>query len=449
MKRVVMMERWFYRKGTRRLTWRVEWMPRFKNRGRFEYSSIVRGKLDSAIDSHPDTEGVKSTVERKKSLLDEVVEEETELILVLEELSLSRKKRVESRSEKVAKAQSTISMTGVDDGKMHTSRGEVRARRQFSSSEPQDEQNSTKVEEEANLDETAEERERLNRHLMLKGYSQKEVDAIKDDTYVKEEEEVAEVLGVVDWPGGVSPQMVLYNQGDDVDLPEGRSEKVELDASLVRGDHALMCNWEFAKQFDRMNEANKNRDDQCVKAHFRLEKLNQVISDMTRQVKEKDSGIKKVLADLSYATERAKNLKCQVDALAVKGKQADMAQYRIQALDRTEEQCRSDFNRSRINLEVDADIISWKDTYAMLKALLERLKARFATSIIPDISRSALLSVIVAYFVEEVNRHESKRDTLLKNLLDNGSTCRAKIDRGNCLGAIETQLGPRTAEFVE
>ncbi|KAF6151322.1 hypothetical protein GIB67_040595 [Kingdonia uniflora] len=62
-------------------------------------------------------QSVKSTVERKESLLDEVAEEETEVELVLWELGLSRKKRVESRSKKVVKAQSTRSMTGVDEGK--------------------------------------------------------------------------------------------------------------------------------------------------------------------------------------------------------------------------------------------------------------------------------------------------------------------------------------------
>ncbi|KAF6156689.1 hypothetical protein GIB67_017825, partial [Kingdonia uniflora] len=72
--------------------------------------------------------GVKSVVERKESLLDEVVEEETELELVLGELGLSRKKRVKSRSKKVTKAQSTRSMTDVDEGKRQTSGEEVRAK---------------------------------------------------------------------------------------------------------------------------------------------------------------------------------------------------------------------------------------------------------------------------------------------------------------------------------
>ncbi|KAF6162629.1 hypothetical protein GIB67_003175 [Kingdonia uniflora] len=149
------------------------------------------------------------------------------------------------------------------------------------------------VETKTNLDETAEERDRLGHHLMLKGYSQEEVDAIKADTYTEEEVEEAEVLGVVDSLGGLSPQIVLDNQGDDVELPVDGSEKVKWDASRVREDYVLMCNREFLEQFDRVKEANENREDQYVKAYFRPEKLNQVISDLTRQVEEKEYGIKK------------------------------------------------------------------------------------------------------------------------------------------------------------
>ncbi|KAF6138116.1 hypothetical protein GIB67_033530 [Kingdonia uniflora] len=72
--------------------------------------------------------GVKSTVERKESLLDEVAEEETELELVLGELGLSRKKRVESNLKKFAKAQYTRLMTGVDEGARQTSGEEIRAK---------------------------------------------------------------------------------------------------------------------------------------------------------------------------------------------------------------------------------------------------------------------------------------------------------------------------------
>ncbi|KAF6153123.1 hypothetical protein GIB67_034845 [Kingdonia uniflora] len=514
-----------------------KWLKRAKGSGsrRWEYSSVVRGKLDSTADSHLHTEAGRTwndniiwvkgnclqrdddklldlqfrsvkKMERKESLLDEVTKE-TELQLVLRELGLSRKKRVESRSKKVVKAKSTRSMPGVDGGKRQTSGEEVRAKtpRSGSSAQPNlttskitqkflkkqmkkalpasgttvsgevaqglrrrveplggsgekvaegryasvddlkevnerarlmilhgkedtsqvvarpvkgiwlsiEEQESglkkekieleknlaqakadalkevmqlkavhavaigqLQVEAKANFGEIAVEHDKLGRHLMMKGYSQEEVDAIKADTYAEEEEEEAKVLGVVDGLDGVSPQTVLDNQGDDVELPEGGSEKVvreislrindlesrlsrervtskallsaqaeliskvctlyaerifmkcssdnglqtfnqkvELDVSLVREDHTLVCNQEFVEQFDRMKEANENREDQYVE--------------------DKDSEIKKGLEDLSAATERAENHQRQVDALAVMGKQADMAQCRILALERT------------------------------------------------------------------------------------------------------------------
>ncbi|KAF6147231.1 hypothetical protein GIB67_039361 [Kingdonia uniflora] len=258
-------------------------------------------------------QSVKSTVERKESILDEVAEEETELELVLGELGLSRKKRVKMDDLKEVEERAKLAIL---QGKEDTSQMATYA---VAISQLQ-------LEAKDNLDETAEECDRLGRHLMLKGYSQEEVDAIKANTYVEEEEKEAGVLGVVDGLDGLSPQTVLDNQGDDVELPEEGSEKVELDASRVCEDHALMCNQKFVEQFDRMKETNENREDQLVK--------------------EKNSGIKKRLEDFSKATERTENLQRQADALAAMGKQADMAQYRIWALERTE--CRCDALNERV-----------------------------------------------------------------------------------------------------
>ncbi|KAF6168275.1 hypothetical protein GIB67_014510 [Kingdonia uniflora] len=410
-------------------------------------------------------QSVKSTGERKESLLDEVAEEETELELVMGELGLSRKKRVESRSKKVVKAQFTRSMTSVDDGTWQTSGVEVRAKTPGSGSSAQVNHTTNKIAHKflkrqikkalSASGTTVEERVRLAilqgkedtsqmvAHLvkgiwpgieeqeseleMTKSELEKSLARVKTDalkevkqlksahamaisqrwmslrsTLAEEEVEETEVLGVLDGLDGVSPQTVLDNQGDDVELPEGGSEKVvrkmslrindlesrlaweretatallsaqvklqvKLDASRVREDRALMCNQEFAEQFDRMNEVNENREDQYVKAHFRLEKLN--------QVEGKDFLIKKGLEDLSEATERAKNLQRQVDALGVKGKQANMAQYRIWALERTEDLCRSDLNRCRTDLERMRQKFIGKDDEAPAEHLQTILPAK-------------------------------------------------------------------------
>ncbi|KAF6145539.1 hypothetical protein GIB67_037572 [Kingdonia uniflora] len=287
--------------------------------------------------------GVKSTVERKESLLDEVVEEGIEPELVLGELGLSRKKIVESKSKKVVKAQSARSMTGVDEGTGQTNEDEVRARipgpgssaqpnlttgkiaykfpkRQLKKALPASgttvsdevaqgkrrrveplggsgekvaegrsvlvddlkevvemaklailqgkedtrqmvarliegiwlsieehkfELKKVKSELEKNLaraktDALKEVKQLKAAHVMtigqLQGCSQKEADTIKGDTYTDEEEEEAGVLGVVDSLDGVSPQTVLDNQGDDVELPEDGSEKVVKEMSLRIND---------------------------------------------------------------------------------------------------------------------------------------------------------------------------------------------------------------------
>ncbi|KAF6157755.1 hypothetical protein GIB67_037328 [Kingdonia uniflora] len=101
--------------------------------GSYFCASVTRRRffdLNSAGQTWNDSiiwvKGVKSTVKRKESLLYKVAEEETELELVLGELSLSRKKRVDSRSNKVQKAQSTRSMAGVDEGKKQTNGEDAR-----------------------------------------------------------------------------------------------------------------------------------------------------------------------------------------------------------------------------------------------------------------------------------------------------------------------------------
>ncbi|KAF6134703.1 hypothetical protein GIB67_002104 [Kingdonia uniflora] len=564
---------------------------------RWEYNGAVVGKLDSTADSHPDTEGrnspvesifkmgrssvnevltsgrtnesnsegeegleqfhsflgVMSTVERKESLLDKVAEEETELKLVLGELGLSRKKRVESSSaqpnlttskiaqkkalpasgtteggevvkgkgrrvepledsgEKVAEGRSA----SVDDLKevarlvkriwlgieeheseLKKAKSELEKNLARAKTESLKEVGQLKaarvvaigqlqVEAKDNLDDMAEERDRQGCHLMLKGYSQEEVDAIKADTNVEEE---AEVLGVMDGLDGVSPQTVLDNRGDDVELPEVGSEKVVREMSLRIKDieSGLARERETSKallsaraklQFDRMKEVSENRDDQYVNEYFRLEKLNQAVSDLSRLVEEKDSGINKGLEDLSEATEcddlneRVARLKAENDQDIACTKKAEArehsggiitegnaqkgntnlreCQHKLDASLIREKVLKGEIKAKELLGKVDAEINAWKDNFARLKVHFVRLKARFATVIVPGISRSDLSRVIVAYFVEEVKRLESERDTLLKTLTDKGCTYGAIIDRGNCLGAMETQLGPRTAESVE
>ncbi|KAF6165590.1 hypothetical protein GIB67_021860, partial [Kingdonia uniflora] len=416
---------------------RLKRVKDFESR-RWLYSSVVRGKLDSTADSHSDTEAcrtwydyiiwvkgnclqrddeepldlqfrsvkqsVQSTVERKESLLDEVAVEETELELVLEGLSLNRKRglivgrtslaqpnpikpgkvalmdmkkqmlkalpascttgsEVEERarlailqgeedtSKMVARLVKGIWL-GIEEEKSELKKENIKLENELAKTRAATLKEvkqlkashavtigQLQVETKANLDEMVEERDRLGHHLMLKGYSKEEVNVIKVDTYVEEEdEEEAEALGIVDNLDGVSRQMMLDNQGDDVELPEGGSEKavrktslrinnleaglarergtskallsaqVELDSSRSREDNILMCNREFAEQIDRMKEVNESREDQYVKTHFRLVKLTQAVSDLTLHVEEKDFeitvGLKKLAEKYRNELER-------------------------------------------------------------------------------------------------------------------------------------------------
>ncbi|KAF6161198.1 hypothetical protein GIB67_007839 [Kingdonia uniflora] len=432
-------------------------------------------------------QSVKSLVKRKESLLDEVAEE-AELKFVLEGLGLSRKRRVDSRSKMVQKAQSTWSMVGTEDGKKQATGGEgqtnlaktpgidisvqpkpfksskiaqkypkkwmlkalltsgttgsgkvakEKMRRVEPSGESGDkviegqsaavddlkevkewarlaalhgEEDTSKmvsllvkgirlgieeekfelmkekielekklarvrtdalkkaeqlgalksshavaisqlqVEARANLDKMVEERDRLRGHLMVKGYYEEEVNAIKADTYVEEgDDEEVEVVGVMDVLDGVSHQTVLDNQGDDTELPEGDNEKalremslkikdletglareikissallsaqaklqVELDSARSCEDDVLECNREFIEELDRMREANENREDQHVKVHFKLVEVTQADSDLNHKVEEKDAEIGKGMKELAEMTEHTAKLQIRVDAL--------------------------------------------------------------------------------------------------------------------------------------
>ncbi|KAF6135055.1 hypothetical protein GIB67_014104 [Kingdonia uniflora] len=178
----------------------------------------------------------------------------------------------------------------------------------------------------ANLDEMVEERDRLGHHSILKGYSEEEVDVIKADTYAEVEDE-EEAVGVVDGLDGVSRQTVLENQGDDVELPEGGSKKAAREMSLRIKDL----------------ESGLARERETAKA---------LLSTQAEQlVEEKDAENNKGLKDLVEVTKHIKKLQHRVDVLAMKGKQADMAQYFVQALEQLEERFRSDLQRCKNELE--------------------------------------------------------------------------------------------------
>ncbi|KAF6148055.1 hypothetical protein GIB67_024230 [Kingdonia uniflora] len=143
--------------------------------------------------------------------------------------------------------------------------------------------NKLQAEPNVDLEEAVAERDRLGHHLMSKGYSEDEVDAIRADTYMEEDEgkEIEDIAtGIVDGLDGVSPQMVRDNQGDDNECPELKNEKklkdiclrikdleVELDmeretsTSLLSSQAKLQVELELARL--REDEAHQCNQDVC------------------------------------------------------------------------------------------------------------------------------------------------------------------------------------------
>ncbi|KAF6171780.1 hypothetical protein GIB67_007301 [Kingdonia uniflora] len=452
------------------------------------------GKLDSTADSHLDTEdrtwndniiwvkgnclqrdeekpldlqfrsvkqSTKSTVERKESLLDEVTEEVTELELVLEGLGLSRKRgltvgRTSStqpnpvKPNKVSKKYpkkrmlkalpSSGTTCSVDDLK------EVKERARLMVLQ-EEEDTSKMVETMANLDEMVEERDRLGSHLMLKGYSEEEVDAIKADTYVEEEDEVeAEAVGGVDGLDGVSCQTVLDNQGDDVELPEGGSEKAVRETSLIINDL----------------ESGLAKEGETSKALL--------LSQAELQVEEKDAGINKGLKEQVEVTERAEKLQRQVDVLAMKDKnemermiqkfiekddELRVAQENLSASKAAAKHLQTAlptkdiefWEMQRREKVLEGDIKAKESLVKRKEELLKDLPARDELNANIGRLRARVADLEAMNLAESVKYIAKLEEDVI--YYDKGCIYGAKIDRGNYLGIMETQLGPQTTESIE
>ncbi|KAF6158355.1 hypothetical protein GIB67_022435, partial [Kingdonia uniflora] len=228
-------------------------------------------------------QSVKSTVERKESVLDEVEEEEIELKLVLEGLGESGEKVTEGRSATVddlkeveERARLAVLLGEEDTSKMvaHLVKGiwlgieekKLKASHALAIGQLQ-------VETKANLDKMVEEHDRLGRYLMLKGYSEEVVDAIKADTYAEEEdEEDAEAVGIVDGLDSVFVRRCSTIKGMTSssrkairvmslrinDLDSGLARKRETSKALLSAQAELQRCKELAKPSDILDPADKN-----------------------------------------------------------------------------------------------------------------------------------------------------------------------------------------------
>ncbi|KAF6158243.1 hypothetical protein GIB67_028667 [Kingdonia uniflora] len=258
---------------------------------------------------------------------------------------------------------------------------------------------------------------KLGRHLMLKGYYEEEEDAIKADTYVEEEyEEEAEAVGIVDDLHGVSRQTVLNNKGIT-----SSSQKAVRKMSLRINDL----------------ESGLARERETSKALLSAQR------ELQGHVKKGNTNLRECQHKLDVVLIREKVLEGEIKAkeLLVKRKEELLEDMPAR------EELNAEIRRLRSQV-VDLEAMNLTEL-TKLESCLKRMGARFVTMVIPDASRSDLLKAIVAYFIKEVKKLESERDTLFKTLSDKGCICGAKIDRGNCLGIMETQLGSQTAKLID
>ncbi|KAF6135792.1 hypothetical protein GIB67_028648 [Kingdonia uniflora] len=380
-------------------------------------------------------QSVKSKVERKESLLDKVAEEETELELVLEGLGLSRKKRVDS--EKVAKEQSAT----VDDLKEVEERARLAVlhREEDTSkmvahlikgiwlgiAEEKSELKKANVKLEKELarswaDALKEVRQLkashavaigLGRHLILKGYSEEEVDAIKVDTYVEvEDKEEAEAVGIADDLDGISRQTVLDNQGDDINVPEGGSEKTVSEMSLKINDLESGLARE-RETFNALLSAQAELQGHVQKGNANLRECQHKLDTALIREKVLEGEIKAKESLLKRKGELLKDMPAREELNAEIGRlRARVVDLEAIKLAESERYINKLEENVIYHAKVDAEMIELKNEYARLDSCLERLRVRFAIMVIPDVSRSGLLKAIITYFIEEVKRLESQNE---------------------------------------
>ncbi|KAF6157076.1 hypothetical protein GIB67_041537 [Kingdonia uniflora] len=204
------------------------------------------------------------------------------------------------------------------------------------------------VEAKANLDEIVEERDRLGCHLMLKGYSQVEVDAIKAETYVVVEDEEAEVVGVVDGLDGVSCLTVLDNQGDMCDELNERVARVK-----SKKDQAIARAKKAEGHVQKGNTNLREYQHKLDAALIREKVLEGEIKAKDLLVKRKEELLKDLPAKKELNADIVRLCARVVDLEAIN--LAESAQY-IAKL--KEDAIYSD--------KVDTKIIEWKDNCALL-----------------------------------------------------------------------------------
>ncbi|KAF6134030.1 hypothetical protein GIB67_038321 [Kingdonia uniflora] len=344
--------------------------------------------------------GVKSTVERKESLFDEVAEEETELKLALGELGLSRKKRVKSRSKKVAKAQSTRLMTGVDKRTRETSGDEVRAKTHGSGSLSQLNLSKSKIAHKfpkRQIKKALPASSTTVKSELEKNLARAKTDALKEVKQLKVAHAIAisqlqvEAKATLDEMAEERDRLVLDNQGDDVELPEGRSEKVvkemslrinDLEFGLVReietSKALLSAQAELQVRFEigacsegkcSLRECQHKLDAALIRERI----LEGEIRANDLLVKRKDD----LLKDLPAREELNAKL-WMLHARVVELQAMNLVESEQYIAKLKEEAIRHD--------RIDADRNAWKDTYVSIKVRHKRLKARFAKVAVPDVA---------------------------------------------------------------
>ncbi|KAF6137018.1 hypothetical protein GIB67_030782, partial [Kingdonia uniflora] len=209
----------------------------------------------------------------------------------------------------------------------------------------------------ANLNEMVEERDKLVHHLMLKGYSEEEVDTIKANTYVEEEDK--------DKTEAVKKNDAEINKGlkELADVTE-RAVKLQrqVDALAMKASEAVAEHFQAVLPAKDMEFREMQRKEKVLEGEIKAKES---------LVKRKDELLKDLLAreELNVEIGRLRARVVKLEAMNL----AELAKY----IANLEEDV-------TYHAKVDTNIIERNNEYARLKLHLVRLKARFAIMVISD-----------------------------------------------------------------
>ncbi|KAF6167747.1 hypothetical protein GIB67_017242 [Kingdonia uniflora] len=249
--------------------------------------------------------------------------------------------------------------------------------------------NNLSAEASINLEEVVAKCDRLGRHLISKGYSEDEVDAIRADIYADEEED-EEIKDVV--VGVELTDMRLRIKDLETELTKER----DASASLLPSQAEL-------QKYDKLNERVAQLKTEL--AHANSCNRNAMAGEHSRKNRS-DAKVSLIQGDI--VSLKIEALRAQVEDLkAINQAESAKADKKLE-------------ENIAYSTRVDSKMVWQKEWYSRLEDRLHQARANFSKAVIPHAVHSDLLREVITYFVDErpifyarINCKVSKKESFI------------------------------------